>query len=542
MAVEIRFFSFLLLVLKFWSVSKALDFLFAQHSESSGGEIIIPLWVIKIRLLFDSAKVKAALSSEIPTTLTFANDNFFAAHDHPYGIGNLDQKNPYWGLIHQSLAAAIGPLDNISDLVRKHSSLLISNKLNDLGNKYVQHFWTEFTFGPNVTHREFLEMRTLLIGTLRNTFYFSRFRSVPFFGYLLCRFYRWKYQKELREIDNQLKTLINRSGGFVGRFQIELKKYIFNDDLIDQIVLDNTFLSVLGYDFLAMFVAHALIDMSQKQLTPEQRLNHKTEYLKSSFLFPRRLRYDPKTGDYLVLDLVRSGHLFSYGPRACVGQMLTMRFYNETMNLIKDFTITDDRAAIVLGSDPDIRPILSHHILKFSLPTDYLAKHLDFCMKKDNSGDSRETLKFYRIEGICENQIIYNYILEQMTDDLMSQQVDCIVTADARGFLFASPVASRLNLPLITARKKGKLCGPTIEASYHKAYGSLETIEISMNSDLKRRCVIIDDGVASGGTLLALYELITKQGGTVIGVRTAVRHHYCACQYHGSGIKSVFDL
>jgi adenine phosphoribosyltransferase len=93
-----------------------------------------------------------------------------------------------------------------------------------------------------------------------------------------------------------------------------------------------------------------------------------------------------------------------------------------------------------------------------------------------------------------------------------------IVAIESRGFLFAAPLALALGLPLILARKKGKLPGRTLSESYTLEYGSA-TLEIHAE-DLPAggNLLIIDDLVATGGTLRAVANMIERQGSAVAGV------------------------
>ena len=86
-----------------------------------------------------------------------------------------------------------------------------------------------------------------------------------------------------------------------------------------------------------------------------------------------------------------------------------------------------------------------------------------------------------------------------------------IVAIESRGFLFGSPIARDMELPLILARKPGKLPNPTYQRNYQLEYGEA-TLHIQQNSDLnsKDKIVIIDDLIATGGTAKALASLISQ--------------------------------
>ncbi len=109
-------------------------------------------------------------------------------------------------------------------------------------------------------------------------------------------------------------------------------------------------------------------------------------------------------------------------------------------------------------------------------------------------------------KGIC--QIFYNRYA--------NEKVDKIVGIDARGFLFGSVLAVELGIGFVPIRKKGKLPYKTISESYTLEYGE-ETIEIHEDAiDRGDRIVIIDDLMATGGTIAASAALVEKLGGDIL--------------------------
>jgi len=95
--------------------------------------------------------------------------------------------------------------------------------------------------------------------------------------------------------------------------------------------------------------------------------------------------------------------------------------------------------------------------------------------------------------------------------------VDAIAAAEARGFLFAAPLALALDRPLVMMRKPGKLPYRTLSYSYELEYGSAE---LHMHIDAVgagARVLLIDDVLATGGTMKAACQLVEKAGGQVAG-------------------------
>ncbi len=130
----------------------------------------------------------------------------------------------------------------------------------------------------------------------------------------------------------------------------------------------------------------------------------------------------------------------------------------------------------------------------------------------------KEGVLFYDITSILTDPEAFRYCLSQMEVHIDPTKVDALAAIEARGFLFAAPFAAKHGLPLILVRKKGKLPGETLTRSYDLEYGSAE-IEIH-KQDIPRggRVFIVDDLIATGGTILASAELLAEGGAEVAGI------------------------
>lgn len=101
-------------------------------------------------------------------------------------------------------------------------------------------------------------------------------------------------------------------------------------------------------------------------------------------------------------------------------------------------------------------------------------------------------------------------------DRYREQSIDKIVGIDARGFVFGAVLAYKLGVGFIPVRKKGKLPAETIEKSYSLEYGS-GTLEIHRDGIVEgERVVIVDDLIATGGTVGATVSLVERLGGDII--------------------------
>jgi adenine phosphoribosyltransferase len=123
---------------------------------------------------------------------------------------------------------------------------------------------------------------------------------------------------------------------------------------------------------------------------------------------------------------------------------------------------------------------------------------------------------FRDITTLLQDPKAFKEICQIFYNRYANQKVDKIVGIDARGFLFGSVLAVELGIGFVPIRKKGKLPYKTISESYTLEYGE-ETIEIHEDAiDRGDRIVIIDDLMATGGTIAASAALVEKLGGDIL--------------------------
>ena len=108
--------------------------------------------------------------------------------------------------------------------------------------------------------------------------------------------------------------------------------------------------------------------------------------------------------------------------------------------------------------------------------------------------------------------------IESMQDMLVDIDFDVIIGPESRGFIFGVPIAYNLNKAFVPIRKKGKLPCETISMDYDLEYGQA-TIEIHRDAIVPgQRVVIVDDLIATGGTIEAITKLVEALGGVVIKI------------------------
>lgn len=132
-------------------------------------------------------------------------------------------------------------------------------------------------------------------------------------------------------------------------------------------------------------------------------------------------------------------------------------------------------------------------------------------------GFPKEGIIFRDVTPLLENgEAFYNATLD-LAEFAKEQGADVIVGPESRGFIFGCPVANYMKIGFVPVRKPGKLPRKTISESYTLEYGS-NTLCVHEDSIKKgQKVVIIDDLLATGGTVKAAINLIEKLGGVVVG-------------------------
>ncbi len=125
---------------------------------------------------------------------------------------------------------------------------------------------------------------------------------------------------------------------------------------------------------------------------------------------------------------------------------------------------------------------------------------------------------FRDITPLLRNPQAFNYAIDRLVDRFSQHSFDTVVAVESRGFLFGAPLACRLGKSLVPVRKPGKLPANTNSAQYSLEYGS-NVLEIHAD-DIQpgERVVVLDDLLATGGTLQAATQLVEGSEGVVTGI------------------------
>lgn len=131
-------------------------------------------------------------------------------------------------------------------------------------------------------------------------------------------------------------------------------------------------------------------------------------------------------------------------------------------------------------------------------------------------GFPKEGIIFRDITPTLENPDAFHHMIEDLVELAKGYDFDKVMCADARGFIVGSPLAYALHVPLVIARKPGKLPRPGLSCSYELEYGT-NTLLISQDSLSKgEKVLIVDDLLATGGSAKAMMEIAKKADVTPV--------------------------
>ena len=124
---------------------------------------------------------------------------------------------------------------------------------------------------------------------------------------------------------------------------------------------------------------------------------------------------------------------------------------------------------------------------------------------------------FYDISTLIGNPQAWSYALDELEKIVSEWKPDVLAGIESRGFLLSAALSDRMGIPMTMIRKKGKLPGEVISHEYDLEYGT-DTIEIQSDAIKPgQRVVILDDLLATGGTLVASGDLLNSVGADIIG-------------------------
>ena len=125
---------------------------------------------------------------------------------------------------------------------------------------------------------------------------------------------------------------------------------------------------------------------------------------------------------------------------------------------------------------------------------------------------------FYDITTLLKDAAAYRAAIDAMLAPYAGQAVDIVVGMESRGFIFSAPMAYQLGAGLVPVRKLGKLPAETISVEYALEYGS-NTLEVHRDAiQPGQKVLIVDDLLATGGTVRGTVELVERLQGEIVGL------------------------
>ncbi|HEX8082051.1 MAG TPA: adenine phosphoribosyltransferase [Jatrophihabitans sp.] len=134
---------------------------------------------------------------------------------------------------------------------------------------------------------------------------------------------------------------------------------------------------------------------------------------------------------------------------------------------------------------------------------------------------------FKDIMPLLADAAAFGACIDELAELPAAYEADLIAGVEARGFVVAAALARAVDAGVVPVRKAGKLPPPTVSARYELEYGSAE-IEVPVGVLEGKRVYVVDDVLATGGTLAASLELLSRAGATVTGVGVLIELEFLA--------------
>jgi adenine phosphoribosyltransferase len=150
---------------------------------------------------------------------------------------------------------------------------------------------------------------------------------------------------------------------------------------------------------------------------------------------------------------------------------------------------------------------------------------------------------FYDITTLLKDADAYREAIDLLTAPYVDQHIDVVVGMESRGFIFSAPMAYQLRAGLVPVRKLGKLPAETVSVEYALEYGT-NTLEVHKDAIRPgQRVLIVDDLLATGGTVNGTIELVKRLEGDVVGLAFLVELRFLKGRerLRGQAIHSVIQ-
>src|ERR1700729_1767953 len=129
---------------------------------------------------------------------------------------------------------------------------------------------------------------------------------------------------------------------------------------------------------------------------------------------------------------------------------------------------------------------------------------------------------FYDITTLLKDKVGFARLIDALSENYIGKEIDLVLGIEARGFIFGPALAYRLNAGFVPVRKPGKLPAETARVTYDLEYGT-DALEIHLDAiEPGQNVLIVDDLLATGGTMEATVKLVRRLGANIIGLAFAI--------------------
>jgi adenine phosphoribosyltransferase len=150
----------------------------------------------------------------------------------------------------------------------------------------------------------------------------------------------------------------------------------------------------------------------------------------------------------------------------------------------------------------------------------------------------KKGILFYDVTTLLKQGRCFEQTINALVDPYKNSQIDLVIGIEARGFIFAPPVAYALKAGFVPVRKPGKLPADKLKVSYELEYGT-DCLEIHQDAiQPGQRVLIVDDLIATGGTARAVAEMVETMDATVVGLAFVVELSFL----HGRNKLGRYDI
>ena len=150
----------------------------------------------------------------------------------------------------------------------------------------------------------------------------------------------------------------------------------------------------------------------------------------------------------------------------------------------------------------------------------------------------KKGILFKDVTTLLKDRVLFKKAIQLMAEPFQNKNIDVVVGIESRGFFLGGALSLLLNASFVPIRKKGKLPSKTHRVTYALEYGE-DAIEIHQDAFSNgKRAIVVDDLLATGGTLVASCELIEKAGGKIVGISSLIELEFL----HGRAKLSDYNL